>query len=266
MAIPTETASSAFGLPFYQRPVALCGDAHRYRGLVPGGAFGFASKTVAIPLGAGEFFPAARHYPIVFSPGNQPTPLVITGLFEGHNLFVDGRGDWRADHYVPGYLRRYPFLLGGSAGAGPESAILVIDEACDRFADSRENRRVQRLFDDTGNTTALTQEAMSLCVAAYHEEARTAAFTRALHDAGLLVDSHVQFNTSSGQKQTVQGFRLVDNDAYRALPSATLSHWFSLGWLDAIALQIASQQNWNLLIAHHERMTADHRASGDRPH
>lgn len=258
------THSSASGLqpPFYQRPIALCGDAHRYRGLLPSGAFSFTSKSLAVPLGAGEFFPAARHYPIVFSPGPQPVPFVIIG-FDGHNLFVDNKGDWRADHYVPGYVRRYPFLLSG-AGAGLESAILVIDEACNRFVDSRAERRAERLFDDAGNATALTKDATSLCVAAYHEEVRTRAFARALHDAGLLVSSHVQLNLCNGQTQTVQGFSLLNNKAYRSLPSATLSHWFSLGWLDAIALQIASQQNWNLLIAHRERMATNHQACGGK--
>jgi len=260
-----DTPSSANrSLPlFYQRPIALCGDAHRYRGLRPGGNFRFASKSMAIPLGVGEFFPAARHYPIVFSPGPQPVPLAIIGLFEAHNLFVDGKGNWLAEHYVPGYLRRYPFLLSGGAGTVSESVVLVIDEACDRFVDSRADRRAERLFDDTGNATALTKEATSLCVAAYHEEVRTTAFVRALHDAGLLVASHVQIRLKNGRTQTVQGFSLLNNNAYRSLTSAALSQWFSLGWLDAIALQIASQQNWTLLIAHHERTASDHQSDGD---
>ena len=259
-----DTHSSADGSQplFYQRPIALCGDAHRYHGLLRRGEFSFTKNSLAIPLGVGEFFPAARHYPIVFSPGPQPVPVVITGLFEGRNLFVDGKGSWLADHYVPGYLRRYPFLLRSGAGGGPESAILVIDEACDRFVDSRRDRRAERLFDDAGNAAALTKQVTSLCVASYHEEVRTTAFARALHDAGLLVASHVQFSLTNGQKQTVQGFSLVDNKAYRSLPGATLSHWLSLGWIDAIALQIASQQNWNLLIARHERVAADHRSNG----
>ena len=256
----THSPSNGFWPPFYQRPIALCGDAHRYCGLVPRVAFSYVSKSTAVPLGVGEFFSAARHYPIVFSPGSQPIPLVVTGLFEGRNLFVDDKGDWRADHYVPGYLQRYPFLL--RSGAGPASAILLIDEACDRFVNSRTHRRAERLFDDDGNATALTKEATSLCIAAYHEEARTTAFARALHDAGLLVASHVQLSLRNGQTQTVQGFSLLDNKAYRALPSATLLYWFSLGWLDAIALQIASQQNWKLLIAHHEQMATNHQSNG----
>jgi hypothetical protein len=102
-----------------------------------------------------------------------------------------------------------------------------------------------------------------LCVAAYHEEVRTTAFVRAMRDAGLSVASHVQLRLKNGRTQTVQGFSLLDNKAYRSLPTATLSHWFSLGWLDAIALQIASQQNWNLLIAHHERTATDPQSNGD---
>jgi hypothetical protein len=40
----------------------------------------------AVPLTVEEFPQAARHFPIVFSSGDQPVPLALMGLNEGVNV------------------------------------------------------------------------------------------------------------------------------------------------------------------------------------
>ena len=69
-------------------------------------------KTHAIPATVDEFALLQRHYPIVFSVGDNPVPLALMGLNEGVNVFLDEeRQADRADVYMPAYMRRYPFLL-----------------------------------------------------------------------------------------------------------------------------------------------------------
>ena len=46
----------------------------------------------AVPLTVEEFPQAQRHYPIVFSVGDQPVPLALMGLNEGVNVFFDEKG------------------------------------------------------------------------------------------------------------------------------------------------------------------------------
>jgi hypothetical protein len=77
------------------------------------------AQTHAIPLTIDEFGLAQRHYPIIFSVGEDSVPLALMGLNEGVNTFIgdDGRM-FDAATYVPAYLRRYPFLL---ARLNPES-------------------------------------------------------------------------------------------------------------------------------------------------
>ena len=68
----------------------------------------------AIALSFSEFAPALHDYPIVFSSvddGVTYAPLAVLGLADGENLFVDAAGNWAADHYVPAFVRRYPFCL-----------------------------------------------------------------------------------------------------------------------------------------------------------
>ena len=62
----------------------------------------------AIPLTTDEFIHAQRSMPIVFSAGENPVPLALTGLNEGVNVFVDDEGAARQPFYVPAYVRRYP--------------------------------------------------------------------------------------------------------------------------------------------------------------
>ena len=47
------------------------------------------AKTHAIPVTVDEFTLAQRHYPIVFSVGDNPIPIALMGLNEGVNVFLD---------------------------------------------------------------------------------------------------------------------------------------------------------------------------------
>ncbi|HMO68852.1 MAG TPA: SapC family protein, partial [Novosphingobium sp.] len=77
----------------------------------------------AVPLTVEEFPQAQRHFPIIFSAGENPVPLALMGLNEGINVFVEDDGTLRAPVYVPAYARRYPFLL---AKLAPDSTELSL--------------------------------------------------------------------------------------------------------------------------------------------
>ena len=71
-----------------------------------------SAKTHAIPLTVDEFTLVQRHYPIVFSIGDNPIPIALMGLNEGVNVFLDADGrPIDPTLYIPAYIRRYPFLL-----------------------------------------------------------------------------------------------------------------------------------------------------------
>ncbi|HEX4762124.1 MAG TPA: SapC family protein, partial [Sphingomicrobium sp.] len=79
----------------------------------------FIAETHAMPVTVDEFGLAQRHYPIVFSIGDNPIPIALMGLNEGVNMFLDPDGrPLDPTVYVPAYIRRYPFLL---ARLNPES-------------------------------------------------------------------------------------------------------------------------------------------------
>src|ERR1700677_1937852 len=135
--------------------------------LVPPSDHRFAAGTNSIPLVAEEFFAAHAHYPIVFPGAENPTPVAIVGLRNDENLFIDADGTWRADAYLPLYVRRHPFIfIKGNNGTVP----LDTAAACPRLSLDHG----QRLF-DANKPTALTSGLLKFCTAFSHQHDLAAA-------------------------------------------------------------------------------------------
>ncbi|MDR0807829.1 MAG: SapC family protein [Gemmobacter sp.] len=242
-------AGPAPSLPmFYGNPLLLQSEPHREAGLLPANGFGFAGKAVSLPLCAGEFAVAQRHYPIAFVEDDTAAmPMVITGLERDRNLFVGADGSWRAGAYVPAYARRYPFIVLES----PDKAqhMLVVDQASDRFvAQAGPSSGADRFFDGSGQATPMAQSAIGFCEAYFADHAATVAFGQALKAARILVPNQANITFPDGTPHTVNGFLSVDEAAFRALPSATVADWHGRGWLDLVILHLASRLSWQVLL------------------
>lgn len=99
-------------LLLYKDIKALNRDQHKGLKLRQAETCDFAAETHLVPLAGLEFFQAARHYPIVFiGNGAQAAPIALLGLKEGHNAYLEEGLQWRANTYVPAFVRRYPFVL-----------------------------------------------------------------------------------------------------------------------------------------------------------
>ena len=93
----------------------------------------FAKKLNAIPISFTEFAPVARDYPIVFTTldgGKSFAPVIVLGLSDGSNLFLDTAGEWDAATYLPAFVRRLqrhrPLLQIGRHGAGGVEVEVVL--------------------------------------------------------------------------------------------------------------------------------------------
>lgn len=240
---------------FYQDPQLLRFDAHKNLGVVPSADFSFAAKATAIPVSVSEFMPAVRNYPIVFVGGSDPAPIAVTGLKEGQNLMVDSNGHWEKGSYIPAYVRRYPFIL-IQAPDDKERRMLAFEANSKRIRPVSEVSGAVPLFDDEGKPGPGAAPALQFCEAYHQHKQQDKAFLKAIHDAGLLVERRVDFTLPSGNRFRMDGFLSVDVERYRALPAKTVKEWNQKGWLDAIALHIASEQNWNLLLDRNHRGVA----------
>lgn len=243
MTNPTQP-SSAPSLPmFYRSPALLRYRSHARLGVRREARFQFAAAATAVPLVAGDFVHAARDYPIVFAGDEDALPLAVTGVTAGRNLFVEADGRWRAGSYIPFYVRRYPFIGIMEGGA----TMLGADLASDRLAVA-DDADAERLFDAKGGPTKVGQAARDMCDAYAADHARTVAFARALKANGLLSARSAQVNYADAGRAVVQGFQLVDEAAFRALPAPVVAEFHARGWLDLVVLHLASQHRWRDLV------------------
>lgn len=243
----SQAEAGAQPLPlFYKDPVLLRFEEHGDVGLAPATNFSFAREAVAIPLCIGEFAVAMRHVPIVFAMDGQASPIALVGIKRGHNLFVERDGTWRLGSYVPAYIRRYPFIV--TEAADSAQRFLTIDRGSDRFvASAAAHSDAQRLFDEVGEPTATAQSAMAFCQAYHTDYTSTVAFGRALMAAKVLTLYHAEFRLPDGSQYLINGFYVVDEEAFRTLPAKTVAEWHAKGWLHLVTLHLVSQQSFQNL-------------------
>ncbi|MCH8683751.1 SapC family protein [Pedomonas mirosovicensis] len=207
-----STAPAESRLPlFYNSVVPLSPSQHAKLVMGERQNFKFSAKTHAIPLTVDEFVVAQRHFPIIFGPGDVSVPLALVGLREGQNLFVDENGQWQRDIYIPGYVRRYPFVL---ARLSPESQDLSLcfDEKCDLFSEGEKSN----LFEGT-EPSETTKGVLQFCEQFEMAVQRTRAFAQELKDLDLLMEGEAQIQPQGGPASQFRGFRMINEQKLKDL-------------------------------------------------
>lgn len=194
-------------------------------------------RTHAIPVTVDEFTLAQRHYPIVFSVGENPIPIALMGLNEGVNVFLDEEGRPIDNSiYIPAYVRRYPFLL---ARLRPDSdeLSLCFDPTANAVGEFDEG---EPLFDGDQPSDA-TKAILQFCEQFEAAGQRTAAFMEELTKADLLMDGEVAIQPEGVQQPFVyRGFRMVDEEKLRNLRGDELRKMNQTGILPLIYAHLFS--------------------------
>jgi hypothetical protein len=191
----------------------------------------------AVPATVEEFPLLQRHYPVVFSVGDNPVPLALMGLNEGVNVFLDAQGVLiDREVYVPAYLRRYPFLL---AKLRPESdeLSLCVDPSSGAVGEFEDG---EPLFDGDQPSEA-TKAVLQFCEQFEMAGQRTGAFMEELKQANLLMEGEVAIQPE-GQEQpfVYRGFQMVDEEKLRNLRGDELRKMNQNGMLALIFAHLFS--------------------------
>lgn len=226
---------------FYKDPHPLSAERHAGKSLVRDGGYGFARATNVMPLNMVEFGMAARSYPIVFTPEDPPAAVAILGLRQGQNLFVGPSGEWRLNHYIPAYGRRYPFIF--MTHREREQFVLCVDEASELVVDGDANP-----FFTDGQATEVVQSALRFCSAYQSHYDNTRAFAQALVEHDLLETHRIDVKAAGGEPLSLAGFRVINEARFRELPDKTFLEFRKQGWLPAIYHHLQSGSNWGSLV------------------
>ena len=232
-------SAPANALPiFYNDLLPLSSADHVDYKVQPADAAPFLTTQHAVPLTVDEFVSAQRFAPIIFSAGNDAVPLLLMGLNEGVNIFVDDEGKLHGPAYVPAYVRRYPWML---AKLRPETdeLSLCFDPTSSTIGAFDEG---QALFEG-GQPSELTQGVLKFCEDFEQAAARTGQFVRDLQDMDLLMDGEVTIQTPIADQPFVyRGFRMINEEKLRELRGDQLRKINQNGMLPLIYAHLFSLQ------------------------
>lgn len=241
---------------FYKNPLPLDAKAHAELGLRKNFGFGFTQTVNAVPVNLVELPQVCHFYPVAFSPDGNATPVAILGLRDSENLFLRPDGSWEPHTYIPAYIRRYPFIF----SEVPQSKQLTL--CVDMDQDFVQAGTEQPFFTPDGQPSELAQNALEFCKS-YHAAAQaTTEFSRALAASGLLVDREAQINVAGNRRINFSGFRIVDEQKFSDMSSATFLDWRSKGYLPFIYAHLFSGAQWQRLTwLLNQRLEAEEAAS-----
>jgi hypothetical protein len=195
------------------------------------------AQTHAIPVTVDEFAMVQRHYPIVFSIGDNPIPIALMGLNEGVNVFLDESGRPNDPSvYIPAYIRRYPFLLARLRQESDELS-LCFDPTADAIGEFDEG---EALFEGDQPSDA-TKAILEFCEQFETAGQRTAAFMEELKKSGLLMEGEVAIQPEGYQQPFIyRGFRMIDEEKVRELRGDELRKMNQNGMLPLIFAHLFS--------------------------
>lgn len=198
----------------------------------------FLSTTHAIPLTSDEFVDAQRHFPIVFTAGDNPVPIALFGLNEGVNTFVGADMKINEAIYLPAYVRRYPFIL-AKLQPTSEDMSLCFDPSSNLLSKSAEGLE---LFDANGQPTEYTQGVLEFCRRFEEAGQRTKMFMEELGKLDILMDGEIAITRKDMPEKpfVYRGFRMVDENKLRELPADTVEALSTNGMLMLIYAHLFS--------------------------
>lgn len=193
----------------------------------------------AIPVTVDEFALAQRHYPIVFSAGDNPVPLALLGLNEGINVFVDAKGRFADQVYVPAYIRRYPFLL-AKLQKDSDNMSLCFDPTSPVLGEYKQG---EMLFQDN-QPTDYVKAVMQFCEQFEVAGQRTQAFVAELKEHDLLMDGEVAIQRTEAeegaQPYIYRGFKMVNQQKFNEIGGAQIEKWNKSGLLALVFAHLFS--------------------------
>lgn len=205
--------------------------------------FKHTSETNSVFITTVEFSSSANKYPIVFGVEDAAVfPVVLLGLRNKENLFVNKKGEW-LENYIPAYVRRYPFILAVDNDM-PTKFTVCIDSA---YLGFNKDGNGESLFDGDDNESESLQKTVEFLKDYQNHVQRTTLFCKKIKDLKLLEPMKADVKMMDGEEISLGGFMGINREKLKALDSETLidlvktdqmeliyAHFLSLGNLDSL--------------------------------
>ena len=219
----------------FSQLVPINKDVHAGKKVRPLDSFSFAGNFHLASVMLPEFARAGANYPIVFLEDKEQEtfrPVVMLGLEEGNNLFVDADGRW-ASGYVPAIIRRYPFSL--IRTETPDQFLVGIDADSPLLNDTEGNA----LFNEDGSVGQIMENARQFLGELNQMERLTLDFAKILAVNDLLTPLNMQVQ-EGGQTRTISGAFMVNEERLNGLSDEVFAQLRKQNFLPGIYAHLLS--------------------------
>jgi len=174
--------------------------------------FSYAKNIMNAPITIAEFFEACKNYPIFFAKDkdNKWFASVLLGYKQGENLFIDEKGVWKELHYIPAFVRTYPFILVNQENQ--KDLVIAIEKD---FLTDEENPK--KLFDTEGNNSEFLNSALNFLNQYYADSISTTQFIKQLEDWELLEEKIATVVNNKSEKFNLNGFFVINEEKLKHL-------------------------------------------------
>ena len=235
--------------PFGYKEVVPFLKTQKVRLLPPGEVPEFVQRGNAVPISHTEFQPIARHYPIVFTTGDEGktyAAVAVLGLVAGENLFyADSR--WSSGAYIPAYARRYPFCMArvNLNKVEQKDRLICVEKA------SLDEGQGEAMFDGAGQPSEKWKGVERLLSEYEADLERMREMCALLGDYGLLEPFSMQATLKKekgGGSMQLSGMHRVAEKNLENLNTAQLKNLMRKGFLARIYLHLLSLENFARLL------------------
>jgi hypothetical protein len=221
----------------------------KVRLLAPGDVPEFVQRGNAVPISHTEFQPIARHYPIVFTTGDDGktyAAVAVLGIAAGENLFyADGR--WSSGSYVPAYARRYPFCMArvNLNKVEQKDRLICVEKSW------LDEERGEAMFDAGGQPSEKWKGVERLLAEYEADLERMREMCALLADYALLEPFSMQATLKKekgGGSMQMTGMHRVAEKNLENLNAAQLKNLMGKGYLARIYVHLLSLENFARLL------------------
>lgn len=208
---------------------------------------GFDVSTARVfPL---EFHDLQMEYPIVLTRNKESghfEPVVLLGIANGENLFLGTQG-WDA-LYIPLSIERQPFLIGfqetTESGIPQRQPVVHIDQDHPKVSMTEG----EPVFLTHGGESPLLERISSVLMAIHQGNEINQVFSKLLVGLDLVESSTMEFTLGNGEKHTLTGLHIINEERLRKLNGDALEALHQQGFLQSIYMMLASMPNFRKLI------------------
>ncbi|MDD2894659.1 MAG: SapC family protein [Aliarcobacter sp.] len=185
---------------------------HKNKGVSEVTDFLYSKNLINAPIAISEFFEACKNYPIFFSKDKDEKwfATVLLGYKENENIFVDKKGVWKELHYIPAFVRSYPFIL--SNNVDKKELLLAVEKES-----LTENKNSKKLFDENGNNSEFLNGVLGFLNQFYSDTIATSEFIKQLESWELLEEKVATVVNSKNEKYSLNGFFIVNEEKLKHL-------------------------------------------------